>query len=171
MLTDKKSLNSSLELWGGIECTINRIEDIYYDQLKYAKHYTRKNDLDKIAELGIKTLRYPVLWERHQPSLEEEIDWGWAKKQLKKLQEKRITPIVGLVHHGSGPKYTDLLSDNFATGLAEYAGKVAKNFPWIEYYTPVNEPVTTARFCGLYGVWYPHKKDDYSFVVDRTLIY
>jgi dTDP-4-dehydrorhamnose reductase len=40
---------------------------------------------------------------------------------------------------------------------------VAERFPHINYYTPVNEPLTTARFCGLYGIWYPHKKDDQSF--------
>ena len=28
--------------------------------------------------------------------------------------------------------------------------------PHITNYTPVNEPLTTARFSGLYGAWYPH---------------
>jgi dTDP-4-dehydrorhamnose reductase len=28
----------------------------------------------------------------------------------------------------------------------------------------VNEPLTTARFSALYGVWYPHARDDRSFV-------
>ena len=41
--------------------------------------------------------------------------------------------------------------------------QVATKFPWIEYYTPVNEPLTTARFSGLYGFWYPHAKNDVSF--------
>ncbi len=162
MLTDKRSL-SSIELWGGIECTINRIGEIYHDQLHYSKHYTRENDIDKIADLGIKTLRYPLLWEYHQPTPEKEINWTWTERQLDNLQKKAITPITGLVHHGSGPKYTNLLSDNFATGLADYAGKVATKFPWIELYTPVNEPLTTARFSGLYGLWYPHHKNDISF--------
>ena len=31
-------------------------------------------------------------------------------------------------------------------------------------YTPINEPLTTARFSGLYGHWYPHRRDDRSFV-------
>jgi dTDP-4-dehydrorhamnose reductase len=35
---------------------------------------------------------------------------------------------------------------------------VAEQFPWIGYYTPVNEPLTTARFSGLYGLWYPHQR-------------
>ena len=30
-------------------------------------------------------------------------------------------------------------------------------------YTPINEPLTTARFCGLYGHWYPHGHDSATF--------
>ena len=154
---------SNPELWGGIECTINRINDSYFDQLEYANHYQRENDLSLIAGLGIKTLRYPILWERHQPAPDTQIDWGWTEKQLTILTKNNIRPIAGLVHHGSGPLYTNLLDEKFSDGLAEYAEKVATKFPWIEYYTPVNEPLTTARFSGLYGFWYPHAKNDVSF--------
>ncbi len=166
MSTDKKLQQASsgnLELWGGIECTINRINDSYLDQLEYANHYRRENDLSLIAGLGIKTLRYPILWERHQPNPEAEIDWSWTEKQLSFLTSHGIKPIAGLVHHGSGPVYTNLLDENFSEELAKYAEKVATKFPWIEYYTPVNEPLTTARFSGLYGFWYPHAKNDVSF--------
>jgi len=113
--------------------------------------------------LGIKTLRYPVLWEHHQPLIDTEIDWAWIEKQLSTLSGHGITPIAGLLHHGSGPAFTNLLDDNFPQLLASYAKKVATKFPWIEYYTPVNEPLTTARFSGLYGFWYPHAKNDVSF--------
>jgi dTDP-4-dehydrorhamnose reductase len=58
---DKNFPNFNLEIWGGIECTINRVKGEYKDQLQLAKHYTREGDLEKIAELGIRTLRYPVL--------------------------------------------------------------------------------------------------------------
>lgn len=167
MSTDKKLLqqanSSNLELWGGIECTINRINDTYLDQLEYANHYKRENDLSLIAGLGVKTLRYPILWEKHQPAPDTEIDWSWTEKQLHILTANNIKPVAGLVHHGSGPAFTNLLDEKFAEGLAEYAGKVATKFPWIEYYTPVNEPLTTARFSGLYGFWYPHAKNDVSF--------
>ena len=166
MSTDKKlqqASSSNPELWGGIECTINRINDTFLDQLEYANHYKRENDLSLIAGLGIKTLRYPILWERHQPTPGTEIDWSRTEKQLAILTGNGINPIAGLVHHGSGPAYTTLLDENFADGLANYAEKVATKFPWIEYYTPVNEPLTTARFSGLYGFWYPHAKNDVSF--------
>ena len=68
------------------------------------------------------------------------------------------------MHHGSGPRYTDLLDPGFATGLADYAARVAERYPWADAWTPVNEPVTTARFCGLYGLWYPHLRSDRGFV-------
>jgi dTDP-4-dehydrorhamnose reductase len=153
------------EVWGGIECTINRVGNLFRDQLHYCGHYTRAGDIERIADLGIRALRYPVLWERHQPVKNQVIDWSWAEHQLQKIRKKNVTPIVGLIHHGSGPAHTNLFSDCFANGLAEYAQQVASRFPWLEYFTPVNEPLTTARFSGLYGYWYPHHQNTYSFAV------
>jgi dTDP-4-dehydrorhamnose reductase len=154
---------SSPEIWGGIECTINRVNNSYFDQLEYAGHYQRPGDLSKIAELGIKAIRFPILWERHQPVKNAAIDWSWTEARLLQLKQQNIKVIAGLIHHGSGPAYTGLINDDFAEGLRDYALEVAKKFPWIEYYTPVNEPLTTARFSGLYGFWYPHHKEDLSF--------
>jgi dTDP-4-dehydrorhamnose reductase len=151
------------EIWGGIESTINRIGDRYFDQLLYSGHYDREEDIDLFASLGIKALRYPVLWEKHQPEKDTVIDWAFAEKRLNRIRASGIRPIAGLVHHGSGPAFTDLLDNGFAPGLAAYAEQVATKFPWLEYYTPVNEPLTTARFSGLYGLWYPHHKKDISF--------
>jgi dTDP-4-dehydrorhamnose reductase len=56
------------------------------------------------------------------------------------------------------------MDDSFAEGLARHARAVAERYPWIDAYTPVNEPLTTARFSGLYGVWYPHGRDDTTFI-------
>src|SRR5436853_4619131 len=151
------------EIWGGIECTINRVNNNFFDQLEFSGHYDRLSDIDIIASCGIKTLRIPIIWEKHQPFLNSEISWDWAKKLLNKIQDRGITPIVGLLHHGSGPAFTDLSDPNFPELFAEYAYKVAERFPFVEYYTPINEPLTTARFSGLYGHWYPHKKESYEF--------
>jgi dTDP-4-dehydrorhamnose reductase len=153
-----------MEIWGGIECTINRVGDQFFDQLHYNSFYEKPN-LEAIADLRIKRLRFPILWEAHQPQEDQEIDWAWTSSQLAFLQEKNIDVIAGLVHHGSGPRYTNLLDETFPEQLAAYAGKVARQFPQINYYTPVNEPLTTARFSGLYGLWYPHATDDKSFLL------
>lgn len=152
-----------IEIWGGIEGTINRVGNDYLDQSEFSGHYNRENDIDLIASLGIKMLRYPVLWEKHQPKKDTEIDWGFVEKNLLRLKKLNVEPIAGLVHHGSGPTFVNFFDGSFEQGVADYAALVAKKFPWLEYYTPINEPLTTARFCGLYGHWYPHEKDAYSF--------
>lgn len=152
-----------VEIWGGIEGTINRVENRYIDQSIYSGHYNREGDIDLIASLGIRMLRYPVLWEKHQPQEERHIDWSHVAKNLERLKELSVEPIAGLVHHGSGPLFVNFFDGSFEKGLAGYARQVAERFPWLEYYTPVNEPLTTARFCGLYGHWYPHHRDDLAF--------
>lgn len=168
MLTENKCLTSSKkvhrpEIWGGLECTINRVGDVFRDQLESSGHYHRENDIEEIAALGIRTIRYPILWEKHQLKEKGEPNWDWIEQQLEKLKQHHITPIAGLLHHGSGPAYTNLADPLFPEKFAAYAKLVATRFSWIEYYTPVNEPLTTARFSGLYGVWYPHETDAYSF--------
>ncbi|WP_222840617.1 family 1 glycosylhydrolase [Hymenobacter puniceus] len=155
---------TNVELWGGVECTCRRIEDSYSDQLTRSGHRHRLTDLDLFAELGLRTLRYPVLWEHTAPDSLDHPDWRWPDERLPRLQALGIEPIVGLVHHGSGPRYTALNQPDFAPGLARYAGLVARRYPWVRYYTPVNEPLTTARFSGLYGLWYPHGTTDAAFV-------
>lgn len=152
------------ELWGGVECTINRINNSFRDQLDEAGHYVREHDIEQFALLGIKKIRYPILWEAHQKiSPDEQIDWSRSTDVLNKIRSLEIIPIAGLLHHGSGPVFTDLSDKIFPELLAGYAAKVAKQFPWLKYYTPVNEPLTTARFSGLYGLWYPHLKNDHAF--------
>ncbi|MBT2558229.1 glycoside hydrolase family 1 protein [Hymenobacter sp. ISL-91] len=154
----------NVDLWGGVECTCRRVGDAYSDQLARSGHRHRLTDLDRFAELGLRTLRYPVLWEHVAPESLEQPDWRWPDERLAHLQKLGIEPIVGLVHHGSGPRYTALDQPNFAPELARYAGLVAARYPWVRYYTPVNEPLTTARFSGLYGLWYPHATSDAAFV-------
>ena len=152
-----------LEMWGGLECTVNRVGDRYFDQLELNGHAHRVDDLDRFADLGITAIRYPVLWERIAPLDPDSADWSWPDERLGRLRELGVRPIVGLLHHGSGPKGTDLLDPAFPDMLARYAGKVAERYPWVMDYTPVNEPLTTARFSALYGHWYPHHRDQGLF--------
>ncbi|SNT32211.1 dTDP-4-dehydrorhamnose reductase [Noviherbaspirillum humi] len=157
-------MNQHIELWGGLECTVNRVLDDYFSQMERNGHAGRREDLERFASLGIKAIRYPVLWERTAPEGLDSADWSWPDERLPHLRRLGVTPIVGLVHHGSGPRHTSLIDPQFPEKLAEFAGAVAQRYPWVEYYTPVNEPLTTARFSGLYGVWYPHGHDERTFI-------
>lgn len=152
-----------MELWGGHECTVNRIQDRYGDQTLRSGHEQRLSDLELFAGLGIKRLRYPVLWERVAPDSLNAPDWRWSDERLAEIDRLGMSPIAGLLHHGSGPNYTSLVSENFVAGLAAHARAVAERYPWITDWTPVNEPLTTARFSTLYGHWYPHAVDEGAF--------
>ncbi|MCR0985707.1 family 1 glycosylhydrolase [Roseomonas populi] len=156
---------SMLELWGGVECTVLRVGDEWRDQTRETGHHDRADDLNLIAGLGIRKLRYPVLWERVAPDDPSRTDWSWSDARLARLRELGCDPIVGLVHHGSGPSYTSLLDREFPEKLAAYAAQVAARYPWVQDWTPVNEPLTTARFSGLYGHWFPHGQGMHSFLV------
>jgi dTDP-4-dehydrorhamnose reductase len=150
--------DAALELWGGVECTVNRVGDTYHDQLRATGHHDRDGDLDLLAWLGVAAVRYPVLWERTAPRGLAAADWGWADRRLARLKVLGIRPIVGLVHHGSGPADTSLLDPYFPDKLAAYARAAAERYPWVSDWTPINEPLTTARFSALYGHWYPHAR-------------
>jgi dTDP-4-dehydrorhamnose reductase len=152
-----------IDIWGGVECTVNRVRDQWFDQLARSGHDAHPEDLDRLAELGLGTLRYPVLWERVAPTVRH-LDWRWSDERLSRLRDLGIRPIVGLLHHGSGPSCTSLVDPAFPALFAAYARAVAERYPWIEDYTPINEPLTTARFSGLYGHWYPHQRDEVSFI-------
>jgi dTDP-4-dehydrorhamnose reductase len=155
---------TSLELWGGVECSVVRVGEGWRDQVVETGHHERPGDLDLIVAAGIRTLRYPVLWERVAPDRPDRCDWRWHDERLGRLRELGISPIVGLVHHGSGPRYTDLLDPGFARGLAAHAARAAARYPWVKSWTPVNEPLTTARFSGLYGHWHPYHRDEGSML-------
>jgi dTDP-4-dehydrorhamnose reductase len=106
--------------------------------------------------------RYPVLWEK-TAGPDGALHVEWAARRLERLRELGISPIVTLLHHGSGPASTDLVDPEFPERFAEYAGSVAAAFPWVRRWTPINEPLTTARFATLYGHWYPNRRDDRAF--------
>ena len=152
-----------LELWVGPECTINRVGDRWRNQSELTGFAHREDDLDRLASLGATRVRLPVLWEQaaHLPG---SLDLTWAQRRLDRLQELGLEPIVGLLHHGSGPRHTSLIDPHFPALFADYARRVAERFPHVRDWTPINEPLTTARFSCLYGLWYPHASDDMSFV-------
>jgi dTDP-4-dehydrorhamnose reductase len=168
MKTRDESRHSPLELWGGVECTVARVGDDYRDQSFETGHSIRRGDIDLIAGLGVTTVRYPIIWESIAPDRPDDCDFAWTDDRLAMLRERGIKVVGGLLHHGSGPRYTSLLDPDFARKLADFAGRVAERYPWIETWTPVNEPLTTARFSGLYGHWYPHRQDYPSFL--RALV-
>lgn len=161
---DRGPCQTPLQLWAGPECTVNRVGDRYSDQLARSGFAQRLEDIDRLAQLGIRALRFPLLWERIQPVTGCAPDWSWSDARIGRLRRHGVTVIAGLLHHGSGPRDTHLLDPEFPAKLARYAQAAARRYPDVEAWTPVNEPLTTARFSALYGLWFPHQRDNRSLV-------
>lgn len=116
----------ALELWAGVECSVVRVGDVYRNQIVETGHADRLADLDLLAGLGVKTLRYPIIWDMIAP---DACDWRWTDARMARLRQLGIRVIAGLVHHGSGPRYTNLLDPLFPEKLARFAGQVAAPSP------------------------------------------
>ncbi len=124
----------------------------------------RESDVGLIADLGVHATRYPVLWEKVAPYDAQSHDFRWAARRLGALADRGVEPIVTLLHHGSGPAYTSLVDPAFPDLFADYAAAAARRFPWVKRWTPINEPLTTARLSTLYAAWYPNAFfDDVAF--------
>ena len=162
-------MSGAPELWAGAECTIHRVGDRWRDQARLTGFRDRLDDLDRLATLGTRRVRLPLLWEHLQPDERVSPDFTWPDRALARVRELGMAAIVGLLHHGSGPTHTSLVDERFPELFAAYARRVAERFPDQRWWTPINEPLTTARFSCLYGLWYPHHRDDRSFV--RALLH
>jgi dTDP-4-dehydrorhamnose reductase len=153
-------MTQPLRFWGGIESSVVRLRDEWRDQVVETGHHDRgERDIELLAGLGITAMRYPLLWERHVPDARV-----WHDRQMEALRRNGLDVVAGLVHHGSGPPGTSLTDPLFPEKLARHAGLMAERYPWVAAWTPVNEPLTTARFACLYGHWYPHGRDEGLFL-------
>lgn len=152
-----------LEVWAGFECTRVRVRGRSIDQVELTGHGSRAEDLQLLPWLGAKAVRYPVLWERIARRGLDTADWQWTDERLEILRQKGIRPVVGLLHHGGGPRGMSMTNPAFPQAFARFARGVAQRYPWIDTYLPINEPLTTARFAGLYGFWHPHAKSEATF--------
>jgi dTDP-4-dehydrorhamnose reductase len=152
-----------LEVWAGVESSRVRVGRRIVDQLQLTGHWDRASDLDRLAELGVSAVRYPVLWEHVAPRGLGAANWAWADRRLARLRALGVRPVLGLLHHGQGPRGISLLHPGFATAFGRYAAAVARRFPWVDAYVPLNEPLATARFAGLYGWWWPHARSERTF--------
>jgi beta-glucosidase/6-phospho-beta-glucosidase/beta-galactosidase len=139
--------------------TIKRV-----DEMEKCGHYEKwQLDFELVTEMGISFLRYgPPYYKTHiGPG---KYDWIFTDDTFHRLKELRITPIVDLCHFGLPDWMGNFQNPDFPQYFAEYAKEFALRFPYLQYYTPVNEIFITAMFSGQYGWWNECLNDDRSFV-------
>ena len=156
---------AKLEVWAGAECSVVRVGDSWRDQVRETGHHENVcDDIRMAAGLGIRRMRVPFLWERVAAGQDAAANWSWHDRQMEQLRQSGITAIGGLVHHGAGPRDYPLFEPGFVEGLAAHASATAARYPDIGMWTPLNEPLTTARFSCLYGHWHPHLQEEAAFL-------
>lgn len=123
-------------------------------------------DLDRIASLGVRAVRYGIPWHRVNPS-PGRFDWSWTDEVLPHLVTTLgLTPIIDLVHYGTPLWLTgEFLAVDYPARVAEYAGAFAERYAsLINHFTPLNEPAVTAMRSGFAGVWPPYRRGIRGYV-------
>jgi beta-glucosidase/6-phospho-beta-glucosidase/beta-galactosidase len=134
------------------------------DQMEASHHYDRwKEDFALVGELGVWFLRYgPPL---HRAWLGPgKYDWSFADETYAELKRLDITPITDLCHFGVPDWIGDFQNGDFPKLFADYARAFAQRFPWVQFYTPVNEMYICALFSAKYGWWNECGTTDRTFV-------
>lgn len=136
------------------------------DEYELQQHYRFwQNDIDMAADIGFEVMRYGVPWYRIEPE-PGHFDWSWTDGVIPYLAEKRIDPIIDLVHYGT-PLWLEgqFGHPDYPRRVAVYAEAFAARYrDFVRSYTPVNEPVVTGLICGHYGRWPPYLEGDEGFV-------
>ncbi|MEZ0607253.1 family 1 glycosylhydrolase [Fibrella sp. WM1] len=150
----------------GIECSYPTINGgkTRRDQLRECGHYERyKEDIGLVKELGLKVLRYGLPYYNIHLG-PGKFDWEFADLAMAEIRRQGITPILDLMHFGVPDWVGDYQNPELPVLFAEYCAAVAERYPWVRYYTPVNEIYVTARHSAKDGLWNEQLSDDRSFV-------
>ena len=150
----------------GIECSYPTIDNgrTRRDQLAECGHYEHwRKDINLVKDLGLKVLRYGLPYYKICTG-PGRYDWAFADAAMAEMQALGITPILDLLHFGVPDWLGSFQNPELPVHFAEYACAVATRYPWVRYYTPVNEIYVTARSSGKDGVWNEQLKTDAGFV-------
>ena len=150
----------------GIECSYPTIEHgtLRRDLLEECGHYQHwRDDLRLVKELGLWVLRYGLPYYRMHLG-PDHYDWSFADEVMAEMQRLGITPILDLLHFGVPDWIGNFQNPELPVHFAAYAGAVAERYPWVRFYTPVNEIYVSARASAKDGLWNEQLKSDHSFI-------
>lgn len=150
----------------GIECSNPTIKNgrIRRDLLAECGHYEHwRLDLQLVREMGLEFLRYGLPY--HKVHLGPgRYDWSFADLAMGEMRRLGIEPILDLLHFGVPDWIGDFQNPALPLHFAEYAAAAAARYPWVRYWTPVNEIYVSARMSTLDGLWNEQIRTDRAFV-------
>ena len=150
----------------GIECSYPTIDQGCWrrDEMESCGHYKRwEEDFELAREIGVTHIRYgPPLHLIFQG--QGRYDWSLIDEPMADLQEFGPEPIVDLCHFGAPDWLGNFQNNEIAQAFCEYAGAFAERYPWVRFYTPVNEMYVCSRKSALSGEWNEQRCDEGAFV-------
>ncbi len=151
----------------GIECSCPTIEgNQRVDQLRDTGHYDMwETDLRLVRELGLRYLRYgpPIyrIWKN-----KDDYDWTGLDPVMHEMRRLGIVPIIDLCHFGLPDWLGNFQNTDWPKHFGDYARAFAERYPWVRYYTPVNEIYVTAQFSAAFGWWNERLMSDTAFITN-----
>ncbi|MDQ2843458.1 MAG: family 1 glycosylhydrolase [Acidobacteriota bacterium] len=134
------------------------------DEMEKCGHYKRwHEDFELVRELGIEFLRYGAPYYRTHLG-PGKYDWEFSDQTFARLRQMRITPIADLCHFGVPDWIGSFQNPDWPKLFAEYARAFAERFPWVRFFTPVNEMHVAATFSAKFGWWNERLSGDRHFV-------
>ncbi len=128
------------------------------DEYELTEHNANwRQDLRKARDIGATAIRYGVNWPlvHTAPGL---FDWAILDERFDfACRELGLTVVADLVHYGTPTWLVASFADpGYPAAVRDFAGAFAERYRGlVDHITPLNEPLTTASFSGLRGVWPP----------------
>lgn len=137
------------------------------DEYELMGHYDHwREDILLAKNIGFRALRWGIPWHKVEPE-KGKFDWSWTDEVIPYIvEELGITPIIDLMHYGC-PLWMEkeFINKDYPNAVARYAKAFAEHYKsLVRYYTPLNEPVVNALWCGKRGVWPPYLRGDAGYI-------
>ena len=150
----------------GIECSYPTIEQGRWrrDEMDSMRHYDLwQRDFELCREVGVTHLRYgpPLHLIYKAPG---SFEWELIDEAMADLEAHGPEPIVDLCHFGVPDWLANFQNPDVAAALTEYAAAFAQRYPWVRFYTPVNEMYVCARMSALDRLWNEQLDDEGAFI-------
>ena len=165
-MSDPPGDTSSFLFATGIECSYPTIDGGRWrmDEMEITGHYKHwRTDLELVRELGLRYLRYgPPIHLIYTG--EGRFDWAWLDEVMASMRRLHIVPMIDLCHFGVPNWLENFQNPRLPEALAAYAAAFAQRYPWVRFYTPVNEAYICARRSALEGAWNEQLRSEKAFV-------
>ncbi|HVF38527.1 MAG TPA: family 1 glycosylhydrolase [Gemmatimonadaceae bacterium] len=134
------------------------------DEMARCRHYDRyREDFALAEEVGVSALRYGPAYYLTHPA-PDRFDWSSCDDAMEVLRNARFELIADLCHFGVPDWLGGFQDPAFPVLFANYARAFARRYPWVRYYTPVNEIFICASFSALRGFWNECLRSEAAFV-------